>query len=284
MVRAWAALLLAAASARAELAVEDDAGQTLRLARPAERVVTLAPHLAELVAAVGGTAQLVGVSRHSDYPAEVAAKPSVGDAHAIDRERLLALKPDLLLVWRGGLSADRVEALRQLKIPVYQNDILKLADVASSLERIGSLLGRAEAGKAEAVRYRLALAEARRAPRGGQEVPAFYQIWHEPLYTLGEGHWLNDFLRQCGARNVFGGLQALAPPVSREAVLRSGAELVVLGSVSAEAVAGWKAFPAFAPQKHGRFCVVNPDWSERPGPRLALGVRELCACMARHGY
>lgn len=288
-MRFWAlalggCLALASLSTAAELVVRDDAGETVRLAAPARRVVSLAPHLAELVYAVGGGGQLVGVSRHTDYPAEAAAKPSVGDAHAVDRERLLSLKPDLVLVWRGGMSPDRVAELKHLGIPVYQNDIRRLADVPSSLERIGRLLGRAEGGKLLAARWRAELAGLERKPRSGVPVPAFYQIWHEPLYTIGEGHWLNEFLSVCGARNVFAGLKALAPPVSREAVLVSGAELVVLSNASAESLGGWKRFPEFPPQKHQRYCVVEPSLSERPGPRLVRGVRQLCDCLVRLGY
>lgn len=276
----WA-LATAAAGAAPQMAVEvlDDAGVQVRLDAPAQRIVSLAPHLAEYVYALDGGAQLVGVSRHTDFPAEAAAKPSVGDAHAIDRERLLALKPDLLLLWKGGMAPERVRELERLGIAVYQNDIRQLDDVASTLERLSVLLGRASEGQRAARRWRQRLQSLRRAPPHGKPVPAFYQIWHEPLYTIGRGHYLNDFLSACGARNVFSNLPALAPPVSREAVLGSGARLIVLSSEDKTARTTWARFPAFFPVAHQRFCLVDPDHAERPGPRLLLGIAALCRCV-----
>lgn len=284
-VSGWLALSLWALlnAAQAEVVVRDDAGRDVRLPAPAQRVVTLAPHLAELVFAIGAGDALVGVSRFTDFPAEAATRPSVGDAHAVDRERLLALKPDLILVWRGGMAADRIAELEHLGFPVYQNDIAKLEDVPSTLTRLGRLLGREQAGLSAAAAWRGELAGLQRQPRGGQPIPAFYQIWHDPLYTIGQGHYLNDFLAVCGARNVFAELKVLAPPVSREAVLHSGAQMVVLSSSSDDSRSAWARFPDFVPQKQQRFCPVNPDYSERPGPRLLLGVKQLCECMNRLG-
>ncbi|MBI2382307.1 MAG: ABC transporter substrate-binding protein [Gammaproteobacteria bacterium] len=276
-----AGLLLGMSAAQGEVRVRDDAGQELRLAQPARRVVSLAPHLAEMVAALGGTAQLAGVTRFSDFPAELKDKPRVGDAHALDRERLLSLKPDLLLIWRGGLSQDRIEALKALHIPLYQNDITRLDDVAGSLERIGLLLGRGEVGRDAAVRFRAELAALRQAAPGVEPVPVFYQIWHEPLYTVGAGHWLNDLLALCGARNVFAALPSLAPAVSREAVLATDVRAIVLSNASEEARSGWRRFPAFRPEREQRYCLLDADESERPGPRLLLAARELCQCTTR---
>lgn len=274
-------LLSAAVCAAPETAVQvsDDAGETVRLEAPALRVVSLAPHLAEYVYALDAGSQLVGVSRHTDFPAEAATKPSVGDAHAIDRERLLALQPDLLLVWKGGMAPDRIRDLERLGIAVYQNDIHRLDDVASTLERLAVLLGRASDGLRVARTWRKQLQSLRRSPAHGKPLPAFYQIWHEPLYTVGRGHYLNDFLSACGARNVFSHLPALAPPVSREAVLGSGARLIVLSSEDKTARTTWARFPAFFPVAHQRFCLVDPDHAERPGPRLLLGIAALCRCV-----
>lgn len=274
----WLALI---GGARAEpVAVVDDAGAMIRLPAPAHRVVTLAPHLAELLVAAGGGSALVGVSRFTDYPPEAANRPLVGDAHALDRERLLSLKPDLLLVWRGGMAPEQIRSLMALGIPIYQNEIRNLDDIPRSLKQIGVLLGREAFADKAANTWRAQLTRISRIlPAGRKPVPAFYQIWHDPLYTVGQGHWLNDVLGHCGARNVFAELPALAPPVSREAVLESGAEVVVLGSGSAEARAAWARFPQFPPESHQRYCVLNPDTTERPGPRLLEGVRALCRCL-----
>nr|MDJ0919106.1 helical backbone metal receptor [Woeseiaceae bacterium] len=140
------------------------------------RIVTLAPHLAELVFAVGAGDSIVGVSAYSDFPAQVASIPVVSDAFTVDQEQLALVKPDLLLAWESGMPASTVEELRALGHRVEVIRTRGLDDIASALRRIGRLTGRAANGDEEAKRFESALAALRDANGDKRRLDVFYQV------------------------------------------------------------------------------------------------------------
>ena len=167
-----AALLARARRARA-LTVVDDAGQRFVLERPPQRVVTLAPSLTELVFAAGGGASLVGTSALSDYPPAARAIPRIGDAGRLDVERVIALRPDLVLIWQRGNTSRELEQLEAAGIRLFQLEPRRLDDVARAIERLGALLGHEAEANRRAGEMRAALAAAARRPRrrgAGQRV------------------------------------------------------------------------------------------------------------------
>ena len=128
-------------SAQANLVVTDDSGHVLALPRVAERIVSLAPHTTELLFAAGAGSKIVGVSEFSDYPSEATKLPSVGSSMQLDIERIVALKPDLIIAWQSGNHARQVERLRKLGYPVFYSEPHRLDDIASTLEKLGTLAG-----------------------------------------------------------------------------------------------------------------------------------------------
>ncbi|WP_255212955.1 helical backbone metal receptor, partial [Burkholderia pseudomallei] len=149
----------ALAAAHADIAVTDDAGHAITLAAPARRVVSLAPHVTELIYAAGGGAKLVGAVSYSDYPPAAKAIARVGSNKALDLERIAALKPDLIVVWRHGNAEHETERLRALGIPLYFSEPRHLDDVAASLDKLGLLLGTHEIASAAADAYRRRIAQ-----------------------------------------------------------------------------------------------------------------------------
>ncbi|MDN7917559.1 cobalamin-binding protein [Burkholderia gladioli] len=272
-----------ATSATNAITVIDDAGRTVTLSAPARRVISVAPHATELLYAAGGAAAMVGAVSYSDYPEAARALPRVGDNRSLDLERIVALKPDLIVVWRHG-NADRQTAqLAALGIPLYFSEPKRLDEVAVSLDKLGRLLGtRAQADRAAAdYRQRIAALRARYAAR--PPVTVFLQIWDRPLTTLNGAQIVSDVLRLCGGRNVFAALQPVAPTVSDEAVLAADPEAIVAtaqGATASDAslpsLERWRRWPSLAAVARSNLFAVDGDWLTRPTPRLALGAEQVC--------
>ena len=272
-------LLIAASAQAAPLRLHDDAGQTLEFSRPPQRIVSLAPHLTELLFAVGAGSQVVGVDAASDYPKAAQAQPRVGDFSRINFERILALKPDLVVVWVGGNRAADIHRLKQMDIPVLQTQAARLDDVARLLRLIGQVSGHAGEGEAVARDYSARLAALRVRPGQKSPVGVFYQVWDRPLMTVGGTHWITDALALCGARNVFADLQALSPVVSREAVLQRAPALIVGGTDAPDMRRVWQRFTRLPAVRNQAFVRVDADRLHRLTPRLIEGVAELCAAV-----
>ena len=269
---------LAVPAAAAPVRVVDDAGQVLDLPRPPQRIVTLAPHLTELVFAVGAGAQLAGVDAASDFPDAAQLLPRVGDAHRINFERVLVLKPDLVIAWVGGNRPVDLHGLRRLGVPVLQTEARRLDDVARLLRLVGAASGQAAAGEAAAVRVSAQLAALK--VKSVQPPAVFYQVWDRPLMTIGGSHWVSDAIGLCGGRNVFADLPALAPVVSREAVLTRAPAVIVSGSDAPDPRSMWQAYAGLPAVKQGGFVRVDADRLHRATPRLVEGVAALCAALA----
>lgn len=273
-------LLCMQSAQAAGIRLVDDAGETVEFDRPPQRIVSLTPHLTELLFAVGAGAQLVGVDSASDYPEAARALPRVGDYSRVNFERVLALKPDLVIVWLGGNRAVDIHGLKSMGLRVLQTQATRLDDVARLLRLLGQASGHASAGEAAAQDYSTRLAALR--PRRGRDQPVsvFYQVWDRPLMTVGGSHWISDALLLCGARNVFADLRAAAPVVSREAVLRRSPEVLVSGSDAPAMQRQWQRFASLPAVRNHAFVKVDADLLHRPTPRLVAGVAELCEAVS----
>jgi iron complex transport system substrate-binding protein len=279
--RAMLAAMLAAAPAlqaiSATPAVRDDAGHQLALAAPARRIVSLAPHATELLFAAGAGAHVVGVSEFSDYPPQARRIPHVGSAAALDLERIVALKPDLVVAWGSGNSAAQIVRLKNLGIPVFESEPRDFAAIASNIERLARLAGTEATGRAAAAAFRARLDGL--AARHAQSTPVrvFYQIWDKPLMTLNDRHMASAVLRLCGGRNVFGNLKQLAPTVGVEAVVRADPEAIIGGrGEENNAPSSWRRFPNMTAVVRGNLFVADPDLLTRPGPRIVDGAAQIC--------
>lgn len=256
----------------------DDRGVPIALSAPAARIVSLAPHVTELVYAAGAGDRIVGVVRFSDFPAAAARLPSVGDAARVDVERILHLKPDLVLAWQSGNPTRDVERLERMGVPVFVTEPRRLPDIARLLATIGRLAGTvAQARRAEQEFTSridaLTSAFAHRPP-----VRVFYEIWHRPLLTVGGTHLIDDVLRRCGGRNVFARERSLTPTVSYEAMLAAQPEVILGGGSEGDARAfraRWRDVGAERLRDTPVFHVA-PDLIQRPTPRIADGVQAVC--------
>jgi iron complex transport system substrate-binding protein len=272
-MRLMLALFLCAGPAHAALEVRDDYGHAVSLAAPARRIVSLAPHLTELLYAAGAGARVVGALEHSDYPPEARSVPRVGSEAGIDIEALIALRPDLVVAWPNAGSVRTVNRLGELGLPVFRSEPRELADIARTLERFGVLAGTAERATqaAEAFRKRARALEARYSERPKMRV--FYQVWDRPLITVNGDHVISKVMRMCGGENVFAALPLIAPQIDREAVVSANPQVIISSGASLE---GWKAFSGLAAVKNAHLYAISPDLIQRHTPRLLDGAERLC--------
>ncbi|WP_026224868.1 cobalamin-binding protein [Methyloversatilis thermotolerans] len=271
--------VLALPAAAAELKVTDDAGHAVVLPAPARRIVSLAPHVTELLFAAGAGAQVVGATQYSDWPEAAKAVPRVGGYTSVDMEAVVALKPDLVIAWKSGNRNQQYDRLQKLGIPVYVNEPRSLEDVARSLEQFGRLAGtpREAEAAARAFRARRDALAAQYAQRPALTV--FYQIWNKPLMTINGQHLISDVMALCGGRNVFAGLPMLAPTVTEEAVLAAAPEVIVasgMGESRPEWLDAWRRWSALPAVKNDNLYFIPPEILQRHTPRILDGATRLC--------
>ncbi len=272
-------LALAAPVALAEIVVSDFAGREVRLARAAERIVALSPHLVENVFSAGAGAGLVGAVSYSDFPPEARDIPRVGSSRAWSLEAILALNPDLVLVWGSGNGMDAVAALARLGIPTYVSELRSLPDIPASIRAIGRLAGSAAHGDREAARLERGIDELRARYARRARLSVFYQIWHDPLQTINGEHLISKVVALCAGDNIFAGERALAPQVSLESVLRADPAVILaggMGEARPDWLDNWRRFPRMQAVKTGGLLHVNPDLVQRPTARILDGAKEVC--------
>lgn len=246
----------------------------------AERIVTLSPHLAELVVSAGAGDRLVGVSAHSDFPDAVRSLPVVGDAFLVDLEQLTLLDPDLILAWESGTPARTVDELRERGYRVEVLRTRQSPDIAEALRRIGRLAGTGERADDAALRFLAGLDELRRANADGEPIRVFYQISTRPLYTVNGRHYVSEVIEICGGRNVFADLDELAPLVAEESVLARNPEIVLGGggpeSGDDDAFLEWRRWPSLAAVAYGNLFTVEAGLLGRATTRLVEAAVEVC--------
>ena len=277
MIRVAAFALFAAVSAAAHaLQATDDRGVTISLVRPAWRMVTLAPHLAEIAFAAGAGAKLAGVSSFSRHPAEAQRLPVVASYGRVDVERLIALRPDLVLAWKSGNSPLQIDRLERIGIRVFVTEARALADIPRIVRLVGALADSAEVAEGRARQFENEVADLRKRYAAERRVAVFLEIWHAPLLTVNGGHLISDALRLCGGHNVFAAAKTLTPLVSREQILDARPEAIVTGGFGSEALQAWKGLESVPAVRNRRIYAIDPDWLHAQGPQVLQGVRALC--------
>ena len=268
---------LLSGQATAEISVRDDAGLTVTLARPAERVVSMAPHVTELLFAAGGGDRVVGAVNYSDYPEQAKRIPRIGSNRDVDIERVMSLQPDLIVAWMHGSSERQIEMVRKLGIPVFQSDPQTLEGISESVQRLGRLMGTGQVAEPAAAHLRQQLKDLRSRYAGRPIVRTFYQVWDKPLYTLSGKHIVSDALRLCGAENIFDKLAVTAPIVSIESVLQEDPE-AIFGTAEKNygGVNLWKPYRTLSAVRNGNLFTVDGNLLNRAGPRMISGAAVLC--------
>ena len=273
------ALALLSAAVNAEIAVVDDSGRSVTLKQPAQRIISLTPHMTELLFAAGAGGHVVGTVEYSNYPDAAQRIPRIGDSAQLDLERIVALKPDLIVVWRHGNAQRQLDKLLRLGYPVFYNEPRRFADIERALEQLGRLAGTEAFALPAARAFAARTAEMRQRYSGRAPVTVFFQIWDKPLLTVNGDHLINDVIRLCGGRNVFAGLKPLTPEVSVEAVLAADPESMV-GMTAEAGQAGnldlWRKWTRQRAVARDNLFLIHSDLISRNTPRILDGAERLC--------
>lgn len=276
MAALLAASVMTSASA-APISVRDDDGNVVTLQKPAQRIISMAPHVTELLFAAGGGDKIVGTVTYSDYPEAAKKIPRVGDNRLIDMERVAAMKPDLIVIWMHGGFERQIEGLRKLGIPLFHSEPSKLDGIAENVEHLGQLMGTEAVANPAAAEIRNQFAALTKQYANRPPVRLFYQVWDKPLYTLNGKTIVSDSIRLCGGVNIFADLKVTAPVVSIEAVLQENPE-AIFGTSEKDygSVDLWKPYPNMLAVKNNNLFRLQGDLLNRAGPRMVAGTKALC--------
>lgn len=272
---------LAAIPSQAAFSVIDADGKVLTLSAPAQRIVSLAPHFTDMLQSIGAGSQIIAVNDDHDsrgrHSRSLDGYMLVGDAAALNYERIVVLKPDLVLAWGSGTPRAWIAQLRQLGLPVFVMEANTLPEIGRQLELLGHLAGReADAAKQQAA-YTRELSALQAYARGGR-LRYFYQVWSQPLYSLGRQHLLSQALALCGKDNIVPEGAVMAPLINPEFVLAADPDLIFFGQAEAAAArAYWGRFSRLQAVRKKQLRVVDDRRLTRPGPDMVRAVSELCA-------
>lgn len=262
-----------ASDASAEIRVIDDLGEEVVLLKPARRVISLAPHITELIYSLGAEKQIVGTVKYSDYPPEASTLPRIGDAFSLNIESVLALKPDLIIAWHTGGNNRPIERLRSLGLPVYTNEAKSLAGIGEAIIDIAALLGKKERGFALQQEFVTALENSRVVKKSSPVI--FFQISDQELYTVSSEHLIGQAINHCGGKNLFSDISPNVSQVNQEMILANQPDVIVVtqrpGSESAW-VKTWRGFTGTQYQVD----TIDPDLISRPSLRMLDGIKAIC--------
>ncbi|NYT25778.1 ABC transporter substrate-binding protein [Alcaligenaceae bacterium] len=249
----------------------------------AERVITLTPHATEMVYAAGGGEQIVGAVSASDFPEAALALPRIGDGVIVNLERIIVLKPTLIIGWQRSGAALRVEALAEkLDAKMTYSAPASLLDIPAGIREIGRLLGSDAVASAAAagLERRIRALEERYA--GQRPITVFIEVGSMPLYTIGQDPLLDDALRVCGGINIYGSSGIPAPRVPVENVLVQKPQLIVAPARRDDELRAvqsrWAGLGVEA-ARHGQVHGIDPDALFRPGPRFIDATESLCEAL-----
>jgi ABC-type Fe3+-hydroxamate transport system substrate-binding protein len=264
---------------RGSIQLVDDAGDTLRLATPARRVVSLIPAATELLFAIGADSAVVGRTSYCDYPAAAKAVPDLGDGIKPSIEAIVARRPDLVVLYNSGQNAAVSGRLRELGVPEVRLNTDALSDVGRVAKLLGRATGHQRGADSVTAVFDTALAAATRPARGARP-KVLLLVWEQPPMTIGRGSFLSELVERAGGENLFADVTASSGVVSIEAVAARNPDLIFMTTEGPSSFASrpeWQVVPAV---REHRFLRVSGSEFERPSPRAPAAIRELATRLA----
>jgi iron complex transport system substrate-binding protein len=262
----------------ADITVIDDAGRTLVLKKPAGRVISLSPHITELLYAAGAKNQLVAAVSFSDYPPQAKKLPLIGSYDKFDMEAILAQAPDLIVAWQSGNPKAQVEQLIQLGFKVYISEPREFEDVAKDIKQLGIMLGTQSQSDVVAENYLRELQHLRKQYSQRQPVRVFYQVWNHPLFTVNGEQLISKVITLCGGINVFSDLKVLSPQITIESVIAKNPDVIFYGSheTREDWADDWRKWPNIKAVANNHLFGIHADLIVRHTPRILQGAKQMC--------
>ena len=264
--------------------VVDDEGRSIALKVPPRRIVALSPGATAMLFAAGGGDRIVGTAHYSVEPEAARKIPRIGDAHGFDLERIVALHPDVVVAWSGGASAAQLAPLERAGLVVYRHRVVRLGDIAPSIERLGALLGTVETAHAAAAALSGRIDALRAQYRNAAPPRLLIQVWGRPVYTVGGAQLISDAVEVCGYRNLFADLPDAAPAVALEAIAARDPDAILAlaadAAVAREWLQGWRMLPSLRAVHAGLLLSFVDARLSRLGPQVVDATADLCRALA----
>jgi iron complex transport system substrate-binding protein len=265
--------------------VTDDSQRKVAVPQAPLRIVSLAPGATELLFAAGAGSQVIATVEYSDEPAAARQIARIGDVAAFDMERLVSLHPDVVVVWASGGNPAQRQKIAGLRIPIYEQQVARLADIPAVIRRLGVLAGTGSVADQAAQRMEARLAALTREymTHSGKAPSVLLQVWNRPIYTVGGKQLMSDALSICGARNVFGDLAEPGPVVDTEAVIARDPDIIIVAAPQGEGaswVSDWKRLGSLTAVREHRVVVFEDQALSRLGPSVIGATEGLCRLLA----
>lgn len=260
--------------------VLDDGGNKVSLNYPANRIISLSPHLTELLFAAGAGNNIVATVSGSDYPVAALKIKKIGRPGQLDYESILALKSDLIVGWLSGNRKENIARLKKLGLKIFLSEPKKLADIGTNIQRLGQLAGTSEDASKAASTFQKKLQELKQKYQNKKIVKVFYLLWHKPVLTINQDHIISDVINLCGGVNIFGQLPVYTPTVDFESVLLANPDVIITAAKGTEMpvwLESWKKWQGITAVKENHLFWVNPDWIHRQTPRMLLAAEKICS-------
>lgn len=236
------------------------------------RIITLSPHLAELVASAGAIDNLVGVVAYSDFPQDVQSIQQVGDAFKLDYERILLLKPDYILSWKSGTPQAVIDKLKQLKLTVIETDIKTLLDIPKVMNQIAQLTHTESIAQINVDKFIREINDLKAQNKTKKSI--FIETYNQPLYTVSANHWISEAVSLCGYYNIFDALNQPSAPVTLESVISKNPQAIL--TIAQQDDSQWLKWKNIEAVKTKQLFTIHPDFLTRPSMRVLIGIKKLC--------
>lgn len=245
------------------------------LSETPQRIISLTPHLTELLFDIGAGDRIVATDDASDFPPEVKTRPQVANYRSINLEAVLAQKPDLVVAWRSAQSR-MLAPVAQLGIPIFYSEPTDFASLATEMRSLGTLLGLEPQANARADAYMARLRALQSRYGQPKPVSVFYQLWTPPLTSVNKTTWPGQAITLCGGSNVTANAKTPYPQIGLEQVIKANPTLILAGSKDPAVLAHWQQWSMLDAVKHRHLTLINPDELHRFTPRALNAVEQVC--------
>ena len=243
------------------------------------RIVALAPHIVENLYAIGAGDLIVGTLDYADYPQEATKIERIGGYNGISIEKLLMLKPDMVIAWKSGNQAEDLAQIKRLGIELYLSDPRFIEGVASEILKLGQITGHIEQSKKVAETFTAKLNAIKVTQKDKTTLTGFYQLWPEPMMTVSKNTWINQLIETCQVTNVFANSDTDYPQISIENVIVTKPQVIIIPDEKSKRVmptVNWQQWPEIPAVKYEQFISVNADLLHRFTPRMLDGLAQMC--------
>ncbi len=249
-------------------------------AKEINRIIALSPSSVEMLFEIGVGDRIVGTVEYADFPEAAKKIPRLGNYAGVQIETIVAAKPDLIVAWKSGNKQSDLKKLKSLGLNIIYVDPKTLSAVSENMIKLGKAIGVEQKANEAAEKFKQEYQAIKQRYASKNKVKVFYQLWHDPIRTVGDKSWVQSLIHDCNGDNVFKDSTAPYPVVSLESVIVKAPEIILMSKHSHADKAKkqlwvkWKNLPAV---KNNLMESIDGSTLLRAGPRAVIGFSDLCS-------